>query len=99
VIGVAIRSRADLSLRILRHLLAQGGLAGAYGKDDLAPLSLIQKEIAKGLGLPHDHFNVVLKRLVVKGLASVSTRLVRGTPRRLRVYFLTRAGAETVHDR
>jgi hypothetical protein len=43
VIGVAIRSCADLSLRILRHLPAQGGMAGAYGKDDVAPLSLIQK--------------------------------------------------------
>lgn len=92
-------ARADLSLRILHHLLRQGGVAGAYGKDDVAPLALTQKGISEGLGLPRDHFNVALKRLVDKGFVSVSTQVVRGAPRRLRVYLLTRAGAETVRDR
>ncbi len=90
------RGPGRLTLRLLQHLAKQGGHVEAFGKEDIVPMSLTQQGIAQALGIPRDRFNVVLRRLERKGLVSVSTRLVRGSTRQLKVYLLTRAGSAAI---
>jgi tetratricopeptide (TPR) repeat protein len=86
-----------LSLSILRHLADHGGMEEALQPDDAAPLSLTQKGISDGLGIPRDRFSPILKRLSDKGLVTVRTQYVRGQSRQMKVYLLTRSGAEVIN--
>ncbi len=87
-------AKQAVSLRILHHLFGQGGLSSTLGANEMAPLSLTQKGIAAGLGIPRNQFSVALRRLEKRGLITGRTRFVRGSPRKLKVYLLTQMGEE-----
>jgi tetratricopeptide (TPR) repeat protein/DNA-binding transcriptional ArsR family regulator len=86
-----------LSLSILRFLADHGGLEDAIRSDDVAPLALTQKGISDGLGIPRDRFSTTLKRLSNRGIVTVRTQYIRGQTRQMKVYLLTRAGAEVIN--
>jgi hypothetical protein len=77
-----------LSQRIVLHL---AGL-GALGPDEVAPVGFTQLGMARSLGARQNGLTNVLRRLVAADVLTEDTRHVRGQPRRLKVYRLTRRG-------
>jgi tetratricopeptide (TPR) repeat protein len=84
--------RMPLSMNILTYLFDHGGVVGTLAPKDVAPLSLTQKGISAGLGIPQNRFSTVLQRLVHKGLVTAQCHYVRGMPRKLKAFFLTPEG-------
>ncbi len=80
---------ATLTLQILRHL---AGLPRLTGGEAVVPPEFTQAGIAEALGAGQSAISRVLRRLIAAGAVEVATRHVPGSPRRVRVYWLTERG-------
>jgi tetratricopeptide (TPR) repeat protein len=92
------KPRAQLSMAILKYLHDQGGIEGAYAPNEVVPITLTQKGISEGLGLPRDRFSMVLKRLTEGGMIVAQPHNVKGESRTLKAYLLTKSGEAALKE-